>query len=326
MGLLSYFKKDQQVSAADAPEFTSRAEDASRAVRGRGKKSSAKNENTADDPLLPQKKRARRRLIGAIALVIAVVIGLPMVLDSEPKPLADDVVIQIPSKDKVSAPVLPPSEAGLPTGPAAGADPVSDTPVEQKSRSQEANPSANSAPQKSAAVSASVQAALPAAVTAAAVTAAAATKTAPPSASPASPAASAPAAVPAAVPAPLKSAPVKPAATPTDESKRALAILDAKPDTKAKAAAENKSDKKSPTASSEPIVLQVAALATQERINEVQTKLKNAGIKTFTQKIATASGERTRIRISVANKEEAEKMRVRLVKLGLNGTLIQPGH
>ena len=33
-------------------------------------------------------RRARRRLVGAVALVLAVVIGLPMVLDSEPKLLS----------------------------------------------------------------------------------------------------------------------------------------------------------------------------------------------------------------------------------------------
>jgi DedD protein len=48
---------------------------------------------------LQLKKRARRRLIGAIALVAAVAAVLPMVLDSEPKPTSQEINIQIPSPD-----------------------------------------------------------------------------------------------------------------------------------------------------------------------------------------------------------------------------------
>lgn len=54
---------------------------------------------TISDEELQLRKRARRRLIGAVALVTAVVVALPMVLDSEPKPTADHIAIQIPSKD-----------------------------------------------------------------------------------------------------------------------------------------------------------------------------------------------------------------------------------
>lgn len=47
------------------------------------------------------KRRARRRLIGAIALALAVVVILPMVLDSEPKPGGQDIELRIPDADKV---------------------------------------------------------------------------------------------------------------------------------------------------------------------------------------------------------------------------------
>ena len=49
------------------------------------------------DEELQLRKRARRRLIGAIVLVTAVVVALPMVLDSEPKPVSQDLDIRIPS-------------------------------------------------------------------------------------------------------------------------------------------------------------------------------------------------------------------------------------
>ena len=45
------------------------------------------------------KKRARRRLIGAVALVLFVVIALPMVLDKDPKPTQNELSVQIPRQD-----------------------------------------------------------------------------------------------------------------------------------------------------------------------------------------------------------------------------------
>ena len=51
------------------------------------------------DEELELKKRARRRLVGAIVLVTAVAVILPMVLDSEPKPVSQNIDIQIPSPD-----------------------------------------------------------------------------------------------------------------------------------------------------------------------------------------------------------------------------------
>jgi DedD protein len=47
------------------------------------------------------KRRGRRRLVGAIALVLASVIVLPMVFDSEPKGSAPPVSVRIPGEDDV---------------------------------------------------------------------------------------------------------------------------------------------------------------------------------------------------------------------------------
>lgn len=59
----------------------------------------------AVDPGLPQKKRARRRLVGAAAVSLALAITLPLLLDSEPKRVPEDIQVQIPSRDTpVSAP------------------------------------------------------------------------------------------------------------------------------------------------------------------------------------------------------------------------------
>ena len=45
------------------------------------------------------KRQARRRLIGAVALTTAVVVILPMVLEREPEPSAQDIELRIPDKD-----------------------------------------------------------------------------------------------------------------------------------------------------------------------------------------------------------------------------------
>lgn len=47
------------------------------------------------------RKRARRRVVGAITLVIAAVVILPMVLDSKPEQRSHEIDIRIPSEDSV---------------------------------------------------------------------------------------------------------------------------------------------------------------------------------------------------------------------------------
>jgi DedD protein len=99
MGIFSFGKKD------DAPNRRGANTSATRAARGeRVERRTRRTERTVDadamllDPTLPEKQRARRRLVGAIALVVAAVVVLPMVLDSHPKPVTDDISIDIPSR------------------------------------------------------------------------------------------------------------------------------------------------------------------------------------------------------------------------------------
>lgn len=47
------------------------------------------------------RKRARHRLIGAAVLVLAGVIGFPLLFDNQPRPIAVDIPIEIPDKAKV---------------------------------------------------------------------------------------------------------------------------------------------------------------------------------------------------------------------------------
>ncbi len=101
MGFFSFGKKD------DAPRRRGAAGKSARggaAFEGREARRTRRSERAGDadamllDPTLPEKQRARRRLVGAIALVVAAIVILPMVLDSHPKPVTDDISIDIPNR------------------------------------------------------------------------------------------------------------------------------------------------------------------------------------------------------------------------------------
>ena len=53
----------------------------------------------ADLNLDELKRRGRRRLIGAIVLALVAAVGVPMLLESEPRPLGEDVSVRIPPVD-----------------------------------------------------------------------------------------------------------------------------------------------------------------------------------------------------------------------------------
>jgi len=322
MGLFSFFRKNKQDSASDQGTFRSRSDEQSSVIRSRGSRSAANTsgraaggrakagKDAAADPLLPEKKRARRRLIGAVALALAVVIVLPMILDSEPKPLNDDIAIQIPSKDQAAS-------AGTSAPVPASAGDAKQASLDQK---EEIVEPASIAPEP-----ATAPAAQPASPPVAAVAPKVIDKPAPkveekkaivvehkeePKKEAAKPKAPAPAST-------------APAAAPSahDDSARALAILEGKSGA-AGGAAPAPAEKK-PAATGGKFVIQVAALATQDKVNELRNKLNAAGIHSYTQKIATQAGERTRIRVGpFGSRDEAERMGSRIKKLGLNATIV----
>src|SRR5690606_23540911 len=90
MGFSLFGKNKQSASDANTDELEVKATPRRR----------KKNAEQPVDPVLPEKKRARRRLVGAAAMVLAAIIGLPLLLESEPQPLADDIQIHIPSIEK----------------------------------------------------------------------------------------------------------------------------------------------------------------------------------------------------------------------------------
>jgi DedD protein len=70
---------------------------------------------------LQLKRRARRRLVGAIALVTFVIIILPLLLDKEPAPSGTSLTVQIPKQDsgsfnsRFSPPAATEGKAGTPS-------------------------------------------------------------------------------------------------------------------------------------------------------------------------------------------------------------------
>ena len=324
MGLFSFFGKNKQGRAAeDSGRFYSKDDDAAIGERARSKRASSagavagstRGRGTGNDPLLPEKKRARRRLVGAIALALAAAVGLPMLLDSQPnKTLAGDIAIQIPSKDK-AAPLPVPAD---PSSPAAQAGPAS-----VRDRTVAAVAAEDSVGKGEEIVQ------MP----------------------PVPKAASKPAPKPAEPPKPEhKPEPPKPKAEakqeprpehkpepkpehklaekadkpvkPKSEDKPKLEDKPVKPrdDMRALAILEGKgADKaerdKPAEASSQRFVVQVAALSSQEKATELQAKLHGAGINSHTEK----AGELIKVKIGPLNKDEAEKVRAKLGRIGLSG-------
>ncbi|MGE5160787.1 MAG: SPOR domain-containing protein [Betaproteobacteria bacterium] len=106
MGLAFWRSKKRSASAGDRP--------ASRPPQSQ--------DDDADprlDPAAGLRARARHRLIGAAALLLAVAIIVPMVLDPNPKPVAENIPIDIPSErapftPRLSLPPVPAADAGTP--------------------------------------------------------------------------------------------------------------------------------------------------------------------------------------------------------------------
>ncbi|MDH4480008.1 MAG: SPOR domain-containing protein [Rhodoferax sp.] len=73
----------------------------------------------APESLEVLRKRARHRLIGAAALVLLGVVGFPMLFDSQPRPVAVDIAIDIPDKAKAAPLTAAPASTPVAPEPAA---------------------------------------------------------------------------------------------------------------------------------------------------------------------------------------------------------------
>lgn len=328
MGLFSKFGKNKQESTEDSGYYRA-ADDRNLAERARAKRAAhagaeaaaargrSRSGREVPDPVLPEKKRARRRLVGAIALALAVAIGLPMVLDSEPKPLANDIAIQIPAREKTAdddKPVTAAKEDDKPAAKVAQNDALD--------QSEEIVEPADPAPK--------VALAKPEPKEPVVWTEPKETKPEPKKPEPK------PEAKHEAKPEPKPERKVEPKPEPKAETRRAEVKPESKPEPKREAKSEQKPDdaaralailegkaaaKPAESEGSSRYVIQVAALSAKDKVDELQGKLQAAGIKSFTQK--SPSGELTRVKVGpFGSREEAEKAKARLQKIGLSGSLV----
>lgn len=333
MGLFSKLFKNKQESSGEDSGFYVPGE-AQSPTRKRAANTSGgggrRAGRDAPDPALPEKKRARRRLIGAIALALGVAVGLPMLLDSEPKAPVNDIAIEIPSKDKVAAAPVP-APAPVQAAPAQGAasngldqsEEIVDTPLPARSKP---TPMPTPVP---ATVVAAAEPVKPAYVEPKPV------KVEPkpePKVEPKVEPKHEPKPEPKREPKVEPKHEVKPEPKPepkpvkveksNDDAARAMAILEGKPAARAEAKPAAKEEKSSDSDGGR-FVVQVAALATQDKVDELQAKLRDAGINSYTQKVSSAGGQRIRVRVGpFGSRDEAEKTRAKLQKLGLGGSLV----
>lgn len=328
MGLFSKLFKNKQESSGEDSGFYVPGE-AQSPTRKRAANTSGgggrRAGRDAPDPALPEKKRARRRLIGAIALALGVAVGLPMLLDSEPKAPVNDIAIEIPSKDKVAAAPAPAPVQAVPAQGAASngldqSEEIVDAPLPAKSK-----PVPMPTP-----VMAAAEPVKPAYVEPKPVKAE--PKPEPRHETKPEPKVE-PKREPKVEPKPEPKHEIKPEPKPepkpvrveksNDDAARAMAILEGKPAARAEPKPVAKTEEKSSDSDGGRFVVQVAALATQDKVDELQAKLRDAGISSYTQKVSSAGGQRIRVRVGpFGSRDEAEKTRAKLQKLGLGGSLV----
>ncbi|RZL65691.1 MAG: SPOR domain-containing protein [Variovorax sp.] len=251
------------------------------------------------------RRRARHRLIGAAVLVLLGVIGFPLLFDTQPRPVAVDIPIEIPDRNRV--PPLPvPAPAPAPSPRVAAATPSAGGVITESSDGNEISPPATSAPVERP------QAPAPK------------PEPAPEPPKPDTKPEPKPERPKPAEPKPEAKPEVKPEARPTpakpqDDGARARALLEGKPPAAAAAAA-------TAAASADKagrFVVQVGAFAEADKAREVRQRLERSGLKTYTTVVKTADGERTRVRVGpYATRAEADQAAGKVKGLSLSASVL----
>jgi len=249
-----------------------------------------------NDAQLQMKKRARRRLVGAVAFVSVVAIVLPVVMDHEPRQAVQDVEIRIPGQDeKPFAPkfaVAPVEKAG-------------EKPAE-KAVEPVVKPAAEPVAAPAVAPAVVPSAKLPEVVKDKPAPAKAPEK---PAEKPAAKPEKAPEKPPAKSEKPAEKAAEKPVAK-NDDAKRAAAILAGQPaDTK-------------PAAKSGEYLVLIGAFSNEANVKTLKAKLGEQGIKTFSEPLDTPQGKKTRLRAGpFPNREAAAKALEKMQHIGVSGVV-----
>lgn len=263
--------------------------------------------------------RARRRLIGAVALVLLGVIVFPLVFESRPKPVPSNIHLDIPSQTKAPALTLPASAPA----PAGASSPVATAAGHA------------SAARAASAVAASVPATAPVPIeSAAGVQPKVGASAAPPEPAPPARVAPGPAATegkrkPPAAPA----RPEPPAQAQTKAiagARNALAALEGKSPAQISVAqaeaalahgGQPATDEAAP--SKARFVVQAGAFADAHAAQAVRARIEKAGLRTYTQVVDTAQGKRIRVRVGpFPTRDAAEQALAKLRRLGLSGAVL----
>jgi DedD protein len=274
------------------------------------------------DPALPQKKRARQRLIGAIALCLLAAVVVPLLLDSEPTRPSSEVAIVVPARDTP----LPPkaTDARVPSGPQATAPRDAGSAPKDVPAARADAPSQGGVPQGAApqgAAPADVATRDAAAKDAASRDAAARVEAAKADAAKADAAKSA-----AAKDAAAKDAAAR-EATAKDAKAAAAKAADSRSATKPDAAKDEigRLAESAQAKASGRYLLQVGAFGTETGAAAAVDKVEAAGLRAFTEKIKTDRGERVRVRVGpFASRDAAEAARGRLKSAGIEAAVIAP--
>lgn len=216
------------------------------------------NGDAQTDELTLLKKRARRRLIGAVAVALLAAIVLPMVMDHEPAPPLKDIQVRIPSPDE-------------------GADLKADG-LEKPVARMDAKPIAKAEP-KASQVSNEMQPDLGKAAAGSPIS-----------------------------PAPVAGGEARPPAKSPAEPK-------------AQARSETKGEN-TRSAGADSWEVQLGAYAEEGRVKRLLAKLKELGLPTYTEKVDTPNGPRTRVRAGpFPTREAAEKAQARIKIIGVDGSV-----
>lgn len=286
------------------------------------------------------RRRAKFRLIGSVVLVLAGVVGFPMLFDSQPRSVPVDIPIDIPDKAKVKPLSVPgaPSQAASPA-PAAKVEDVASlsgkeeiivTGPAPRPAAKTPEVKANTAQPATKTIVAGAAAAGAAAVAGAAIAgggsddAAKAKAAADKTASDKTAADKAKADKDKAKAAADKLAKDK-ADKAALEASRAKALLDGKPAESSSPTTAKPADKVAdkPAIEGTRYIVQFGAFSDADKAREVRQKVEKAGLKTYSQIAKTADGERIRVRVGpFATKDEADKAAEKIKALSLPASVL----
>lgn len=291
-----------------------------------GRKSSGKNAAAAEaETVDAMRRRARHRLIGAVVLVLAAVIGFPLVFDTQPRPVAVNAPIIIPDRNE-AAPLAPPAAASrgeVVTGASldsreqvvpAGEVPAT-KPVEQAPEKPAAKPAEKAADTARPSAPVTTPTATDDAAAARAERDAAQAR----EAEQARKEREAKAAEQAKARAERDAE--QAARKKAEDAARAKALLEGRnPD---KAAAKAAQQAHTAAAGGGRFVVQIGAYAESSGVSTARQKAQGAGVSTFTQDVNTKAGKRTRVRAGpFASREAAEQAAAKLKRAGLGASVI----